>query len=89
MLKNEVGGVTTSFFTITPRKEELVTWIIIAYLAIGLILESIYIYKNRRKPAPDTLRVTIFMLLWYVLEIILWPLYLLRGILIRIYLPFL
>jgi hypothetical protein len=64
-------------------------WIISTYLAIGLVLESIYIYKNRRKPAPDTLGVAVFMTLWYALEIVLWPLYLLREILIRIYLPFL
>ena len=61
------------------------SWITL-YLAIGLVLESIYIYKNRKKPAPSTWGVAVVMLLWYILEIILWPLYLFRGALIRIYL---
>lgn len=61
------------------------TWVIILYLAIGLILESIYIYKNRKRPMPNTAGVALFMLLWYILEIVLWPLYLLRGILMHTY----
>ena len=61
-------------------------WEITSYLTIGLILESVYIYKNRKKPAPSTWGVATVMLLWYALEIILWPLYLLRGVLIYVYL---
>jgi hypothetical protein len=62
------------------------SWIITSYLFIGLILESVYIYRNKKKLAPSTWGVAIIMLLWYSLEIILWPLYLLRGVLIHVYL---